>query len=331
MTVAEFVSGLRERGVRLWVEGDRLRCSAPTGVITAEARDGIAGRKDEILALLRCAESLQGGPRAIVPLRAEGRRPPLFAVPGHNGDVFCYVALARQLEADQPLLGVQPPGLDGSEPLRSVEQLASYEVDQIRRYRPRGPYLLAGYCAGGTIAFEIARQLAAQGQRVALLALIGSPFPTTYRYSRQIAMLPGFLHRRARFHLGVLGSGSLTDGLDYVLSKVRRTRPDVGLPDGEPARRLTESRRTLERATIDAIRRYRLRRYAGSIDVFFPSESWRKSGGRPDLWRGAADTTREHVGHDNCPADGMLLEPHVRAVAAALTSRLRETAGDDDG
>ena len=38
--------------------------------------------------------------------------------------------------------------------------------------RPEGPYFLAGYCMGGTIAFEMAQQLSGQGQRVDLLALL---------------------------------------------------------------------------------------------------------------------------------------------------------------
>jgi thioesterase domain-containing protein len=259
-----------------------------------------------------------------VPLKAEGRKPPLFGVPGHNGDVFCYVALARHLEADQPLLGVQPPGLDGTAPLRSIEELAAYEVEQIRRYRPRGPYLLAGYCAGGTIVFEVARQLTEARERVAFLGLIGSPFPMTYRRRYLLAMVPRYLRRRAQFHLSVLASGSVADGFRYVRSKIGQHADQRLAPTRELHPQLAESRRALERTTIEAIRHYRQRRYAGVIDLFIPSEAWRKDGGRPDLWRTMADGTREHVGPDDCPADEMLTEPHVRTMAEALRLRLGE-------
>ena len=80
-----------------------------------------------------------------------------------------------------------------------------------------------------------------------------------------------------------------------------------------------------------AIRRHRQRRYPGSIDVFLPSEGWRDGGSRPDLWSRMAESTREHIGADGCPADGILMEPHVRLTAAALNSRLREVAGRADG
>ena len=67
---------------------------------------------------LRQADGLKRGPASIVPLKPEGRRPPIFAVSGHGADVFCLLPLARQLHPDQPVVGVQPPGLDGTEPLR---------------------------------------------------------------------------------------------------------------------------------------------------------------------------------------------------------------------
>ena len=114
----------------------------------------------KILGFLNSAKVLADQPRAIVPLQPLGTRPPVFAVAGHNGDVFCYRALAQHLGDDQPFFGLQPPGADGqSQPLTSVEDLAAYFASQIRAFQPNGPYLLAGYCAGGTIAFELARQL----------------------------------------------------------------------------------------------------------------------------------------------------------------------------
>ena len=329
MTVVELVTGLQERGVRLWVDAERLKCSAPAGVIGAETRAEIASRKDEIIALLRHAQALESGPRAIVPLKADGHLPPLFAVPGHNGDVFCYVGLVRHLDASQPLLGVQPPGLDGTRPLRSIEELASYEVEQIRMYCPQGPYLLVGYCAGGTIAFEIARQLTERGERVAFLALLATAFPTRYRPLGQAAMLARYLHERVRHHLA---AGTLAESLRRIWSRigrrVRRRRTETG--EGELSTRMAQSRAAVERATIAALGRYSHPRYQGTIDVFLPSEAWRSGGSRPDLWKKLAGVAREHVGPDHCTAERMLLEPHVPVLAAALGSRLREIAGGGD-
>jgi hypothetical protein len=51
--VAAFLAELRGRGVEVSGDGDRLRCSAPPGVLTPELRDQLQQRKGEILAFLR--------------------------------------------------------------------------------------------------------------------------------------------------------------------------------------------------------------------------------------------------------------------------------------
>ena len=49
MTTAEFLSSLRERGVRLSVEDGRLKCDAPPGVLDDGLRAQLAARKQELL------------------------------------------------------------------------------------------------------------------------------------------------------------------------------------------------------------------------------------------------------------------------------------------
>ncbi|MGH8688419.1 MAG: hypothetical protein ACREVQ_12010, partial [Burkholderiales bacterium] len=116
--VRALLAELRSRDVQLWADGERLRCSAPAGVLTPELRDRLARHKGDILDFLRSVETRARQQRAIVPLQPLVERTPVFGVGGHNGDVFCYRALAHHLGRDQPLYGLQPPGRDGqSEPL----------------------------------------------------------------------------------------------------------------------------------------------------------------------------------------------------------------------
>ena len=177
MTTADFLSSLRERGVRLSVEDGRLKCDAPPGILDDGLRAQLAARKQELLALIAGAETALSAPRSLVPLKPTGEHPPLFARPGHNGDVFCYRALAEHLDPRKPLYGVEPKGVDGSPTPETVEEIAEYEVAQIRRFQPEGPYYIAGYCAGGTIAFESARQLAACGSGGGSGPLVRQSFP----------------------------------------------------------------------------------------------------------------------------------------------------------
>jgi thioesterase domain-containing protein len=84
-----------------------------------------------------------------------------------------YRSLARYLGPDQPIYGLQPQGLDGKQaPLTRIEEMAARYIKEIQVVQSDGPYFLAGYCMGGTIAFEMAQQLSGQGQRVNLLALL---------------------------------------------------------------------------------------------------------------------------------------------------------------
>ena len=86
MSVLSFLTDLEQRQIRLWADGDQLRCNAPVGVLTPLLRGELKQRKEEILAFLRAAEESSQGPRAIVPLQRSGTQPPVFAVPGHALD-----------------------------------------------------------------------------------------------------------------------------------------------------------------------------------------------------------------------------------------------------
>ncbi len=66
----------------------------------------------------------------------------------------------------------------GQDPLTSIAEIAALFARDIVAMQPQGPYLLGGFCVGGTIAFELAQQLTAQGHQVGLLALFGAPCPT---------------------------------------------------------------------------------------------------------------------------------------------------------
>jgi thioesterase domain-containing protein len=320
---AALLSALREKGARLWVEEGRLKCSAPVGALDGLTREALAARKEEILSFLTQAEELKSLPPAIVPVKPGRSRPPVFFIPGHAGDVFYVLGLARHLSPAQPLLGVRPPGLDDGRPLRSIEALARYEVKQIRRYRPDGPYLLVGHCSGGTIAFEIAQQLIAAGQQVSLLAMIGSPFPTMFRHVPQTLH---WLRRSVSHHAKALSSGSLGDRRRYITGKMLQGL-QLGAPDpadvvDEHAVNLTaadaarvDARRRVEEATVAACRAYRPRRYAGRIDLFVTRDRWHA----PHRWRTVAANVHEH---DFREFVDDLIGSHAPALAVSLQQTL---------
>jgi thioesterase domain-containing protein len=115
---------------------------------------------------------------AVVRLREHPTRPPLFCLPGAGGHVFSYRALVEHLPPDVPVYGLQIQELGtASDALESVEGLAAEMLRQVRAVRPKGPYALLGYSFGGTVAYEMARQLEAAGEGGGLLVLIDA-YPT---------------------------------------------------------------------------------------------------------------------------------------------------------
>jgi acyl-coenzyme A synthetase/AMP-(fatty) acid ligase/thioesterase domain-containing protein/tetratricopeptide (TPR) repeat protein len=64
-----------------------------------------------------------------------------------------------------------------SMPSLSIEKMAYYIVNSIRKIQPVGPYYLAGWSFGGLLAYEITSQLQAQHQEVKFLGLIDSQAP----------------------------------------------------------------------------------------------------------------------------------------------------------
>ena len=134
---------------------------------------------------------------SVVELQPKGTQPPLFLVHGAGGGMFWgYVNLARLLGPDQPVFGFSSRGLDGHTEFGSIEEMAAQYVNHLQVVQPRGPYYLGGYCFGGNVAYEMARQLESRGEKVALLALLNCAPPNS-RYM-QVRWTPAWCARFVR-------------------------------------------------------------------------------------------------------------------------------------
>jgi amino acid adenylation domain-containing protein len=109
---------------------------------------------------------------SLVPIKPKGSKMPLYIVHGAGLNVLLFNALAMNMGAEQPVYGLQARGLNGiDEPLDVMEDIAANYIDEIITQNPTGPYALAGYSLGGTIAYEMARQLMEMGKEVKMLAV----------------------------------------------------------------------------------------------------------------------------------------------------------------
>jgi thioesterase domain-containing protein/acyl carrier protein len=116
--------------------------------------------------------------RPVVHVQAGSAARPFFFLHGdlESGGFFCR-RLARALGRDVGMYAVQPHGLDGAKLPDSVEEMAADRLRSIVEIQPAGPYQLGGFCGGGIIAYEMARQLHAQGEQVAPLLLVDARPP----------------------------------------------------------------------------------------------------------------------------------------------------------
>ena len=255
---------------------------------------------------------------ALVAIRAEGTRAPFFCVHPVGGNVLCYAALARQLGPDQPFYAFQSAD---SEP-HTIETLAEYYLQELRTVQPQGPYRLGGWSMGGVIAFEMARQLAAEDDRVQLLALIDSYAPQSIERPEPFDLLRLFVEdfegafgRSLGFSVDDLRQLSFADTLAILLERARASEmvPDeLGLAE-------LQGLFDVYQANLSALLAYRPRAYAGKVTIF----------------RSAAATTDEALGWAPLAADvesfaiegdhySIINGPPVKALAARLSGMLND-------
>jgi len=115
---------------------------------------------------------------SLVPIQPHGDRTPIFCVHGGAGTILHLEPLARRLGKEQPFYGLQSRGLyGGAPPLRTVEEMASHYLSELREVQPHGPYVFAGYCFGSIVAYEMAQRMLAEGEEVRLLVSFNGPSP----------------------------------------------------------------------------------------------------------------------------------------------------------
>jgi len=277
--------------------------------------------------------------RSLVPINRSGSRIPLFLIHAAEGNVLLYRDLAKHLGPEQPVYGLQAAGLDGQSPLEAqFEHVASRYLEEIRQVQPQGPYLLGGYCLGGTIALEMARQLRAAGEAVGLVALMEDfniqstrwPLPwylrlvnrglNVYYHWQNLRAAEGrskwdFFREKARVELRrVLLAGRLA---------LARTGRLFGLPS-------TYHHFQVAEAFDRAQERYEIKPYPGELTVFVAQRHLAGMADPQDGWGGVAQGGLRVFTLPISPR-GSLLEPFVQDLAARLHECLEDVATGHDG
>ena len=267
----------------------------------------------------------------LVAIQPGGTRPPFFCIHPHGGNVLIYRDLSQHLGSDQPFYGLQCRGLDGAQPpLTGIEDMAALYINEIRKAQRHGPYFLGGYCMGGAVAFEIAQQFRLQGEQVALLALFdtmnwtGVSMPSIWLRSYHLG-------QRLTFHVTNFFSLDSGSRAAFFREKAKTAWRRIRVWKSILRAKFTERSPAVEsdawtlgqiwRANIRAYMDYDPRAYSGAVTDFRPAKQYR-GWDSPELkWKGLAQGGEEIVVLPvNAP--GMMAEPHVKHLAAAVTKSI---------
>ncbi len=230
-----------------------------------------------------------GAPRSrLVPIKDDGDRPPLFAVPGSGGNPVGFIHLGRLLDKRQPLIGIESRGIDGSrDPLTRVEDIAADNVAQMRDVQPSGPYFLCGACYGARVAYEMARQLEAAGQPVGLLLMLdpSAPFhgargvargaandgrrPSPVAQTNPRAAVTQFVLGRLAMHAGAFVRLKRGERAAFVRQKARLVRDIIRHRDLFRGDRSEINQRLVYAANREAGQRYVPGRFGGPVVLCF--------------------------------------------------------------
>ncbi len=246
---------------------------------------------------------------------------PFFVVAGMFGNVLNLRHLALMLGRERSVYGLQARGLIGEDPPHeTIEAAATDYLQELRAVQPHGPYLLGGFSGGGITAYEMARQLEAEGETVSTVVMLDTPLPVRPKLSRPDKLMIR-LHEFKR-----KGPGYLVDWFQERMAweakkKGRATRPDNGVA--------AFNNEKVEAAFRGAVASYPIQAWSGEVVLFRPplDRHWKVSGGN---WVSSA---REYVFEDNLwhrwvrdplvievpgDHDSMVLVPNVSVLAEHL-------------
>ncbi|MEU9246399.1 amino acid adenylation domain-containing protein [Streptomyces sp. NPDC048385] len=250
---------------------------------------------------------------ALLPLQSGGSRLPLFCLHHSTGLAWSYAALLRHLPEDLPVYGLQTPGFTDRRAMpSSVDELVADYVARIRTVQPEGPYQLLGWSFGAVLAQAIATELEAQGEQVALLALLDG--------------FPGGHHRED--DTGPQGDGDPADGtlvrIDGGADQEGRALLDGPGASNPPADSFSLNMEETKQHMIRLAQEHTPRRFGGGALLFLATE-----GGLAHMSLAAARTTWERYIDDRIEAFeiaadhvGMLRGEHAAAIGRTVAERL---------
>ncbi|NJM47346.1 MAG: amino acid adenylation domain-containing protein [Alkalinema sp. RU_4_3] len=253
---------------------------------------------------------------AVVIQAGSGKRPPLFAIHVLGEGARFFRPLGKHLGSDWSIYGLSAQLMNREAPKNRVEDLAAYYITEMRRLQPEGPYHLTGMSYGGTIAYEMARQLEQQGLSVGLLGLLDTYGPnaeTLPSKDRVVAHWQQFQDQGLAY-LGQKVLGFLADRREHLVIAYGRAAIAAGLKVSYELQYKVVLADNLAADALYVPQAYggRLSLFRATAELFYSQRyldeglGWRSLVGQLDIY----DIPGSHM--------AMVEEPHARTLAESL-------------
>ncbi|MQA25135.1 MAG: hypothetical protein GEU94_06630, partial [Micromonosporaceae bacterium] len=301
----------------------------PRELFLCPALGQLAARIDDACAASHASKAGQAA-SPVTPIAVAGDRPPLFFVHPVGGAVTPYARLASLLGDDQPFYGLEDPGLNQGASATSLPDAAARYVAAIREVQPKGPYHLGGWSFGGAAALEMACQLRAAGEQVALVAALDTGLPAERHAPDPVELLAWFVRDVA----GVATAAPPPLDLDALRRQPAAEQVEAVLTALEAAGLASADVREQLRARIEvfsansrAFLAHQPRPYDGRLALLSAADHLDRE--EVDRWRTVAAGFEHHV----TPGDHytMLQPPHVTTLAGVLRGCLDRALDDQPG
>ncbi len=259
----------------------------------------------------------------VTALRTTGSRPNLFFMPGGGGNILSFRKLAELLGDDQPVYALRAQGLKrGEDALATVEEMAVGYLKVIQSVQPHGPYMFVGHSIGAAVAYEMAQQLIAKGETVALVGLLDHSGPDIkFRASDWL-----------RFNLMSLTQMNARERMQFIYRGVRwKIVSRLANLRARGGDQHLSSKAASEWSSIDviegsmqALRNYKVKPLDGKVVLFRCEIGSPKI--RADRFGGWGGVAKRGVRVFEVPGEHMtmLAEPHVYGLGKALAESIEE-------
>jgi amino acid adenylation domain-containing protein len=245
-----------------------------------------------------------------------------------------FLPLSQGLRAAHELhsLGMQPSFLQTGRETDSLPAIAEHFVRAVRARQAHGPYMLAGWCAHGLLALEVAQQLQAQGEQIALLMMIEVTHPVRrkeYPKWKRLISTAQLKWHLLQFEYAYLGQVSRAQKFKYIGGRFSRKASGIKqsvwnwLRSSSAIEKLRSNKSPVQ-ALYSAVENYQPKPYGGPVVLFRSVE--RTFGFGQDLRLGWADTLGSEL--EICESPGnhytIYMEPHVRELIRNIMARVEK-------